>query len=145
ERVTAALRRPDDSGQPPIAKSLQSYLPNPTNSNITNNYLTGLPQTINVDNTTGKLDVNLSDRNRFFVLYSTGKYATVKYGSPIGTLTPDPYTSARQVTEFPTTAQFHDTFVVSPRVINQASFSYSRIYIPLVSLTGDGNYPQKAG
>ena len=129
----------------PVAKSLQSYLPNPTNANITNNYLTQLPNVINIDNMTAKVDVNWSDRNRFFGLYSTGKYATGKYGSPIGTLVPEPYTTARQVTEYPTTTQFHDTFVVSPTVVNQLSFSFSRIYIPLVSLTAEGNYPQKAG
>src|SRR6185369_8591699 len=58
----------------PISLSLASYLPAPTNSGIQNNYLAVLPQTINNDSTTNKVDLNLSDKNRVFALFSTGKY-----------------------------------------------------------------------
>ena len=129
------------------ALSLQSYLPTPTNANIQNNYLTQLPVTVNVDNTTNKVDVNLSDKNRFFALYSTGRYTTNFTGSlaPGTDSLPLPYTQARFVKEYPTTVQLHDVYVVSPSVINQFGYSFGRMFIPLVNDTADGNYPQKAG
>ena len=43
----------------PIALSLASLLPPPTNTGIQNNYFAILPQTINNDSTTNKVDLNL--------------------------------------------------------------------------------------
>lgn len=48
----------------PISQSFASYLPNPTNSNIQNNYLSSLPVQLSTWNMTGKVDTNLSDKNR---------------------------------------------------------------------------------
>src|SRR5450432_1693834 len=45
-----------------ISQSLASYLPPSTNSLIQNNYLAVLPQLINNDSTTSKVDLNVSDR-----------------------------------------------------------------------------------
>ena len=64
-----------------VSKSLQSYLPDPTNSNITSNYLASLPQGLHNNNTTNKVDVNLSGSNRFYAVFSRGKYTTDFTGS----------------------------------------------------------------
>ena len=48
----------------PIAQSLASYLPAPTNSNIQNNYLSSLPIQVSTWNMTAKVDANLTDRHR---------------------------------------------------------------------------------
>src|SRR5579875_3336773 len=79
-----------------VSKSFQSYLPAPTNGNIQNNYLTSLPELVNVNNTTDKVDFNLSDKDRFFVLFSLGKYTTNFTGSlaPGTSALPIPYTDA---------------------------------------------------
>jgi hypothetical protein len=129
------------------AKSFQAYLPNPTNSGIVNNYLASLPQGLHNNNTTDKVDFNLSSKNRFFVLYSHGKYSTDYTGSLApGTNTfPLPYTQGRIVTELPTTVQVHETYVISANLLNEVSFGYGRIYIPITSATQGGAYPQKAG
>lgn len=130
------------------ALSLQSYLPAPTNGNITNNYLASLPILVNNNNTSDKVDYNISDRHRIFGLLSKGKYTTNFTGSltPITTSTlPLPYTQARVVAESSTVAQLHDSFTLAPTVVNQFSFSLSRLWIPLGSDTADGNYPAKAG
>jgi Carboxypeptidase regulatory-like domain/TonB dependent receptor len=131
----------------PISQSLASYLPAPTNSAITNNYLAVLPQTINNDSTTNKVDLNLSDKNRVYALFSTGKYTTNFTGSyAAGTSAlPLPYTQSRFVTEYATTAQIHDSYLLTPTLINQFSLSLSRMYIPLGNPTAGGNYPIKAG
>jgi hypothetical protein len=130
-----------------IARSLASYLPAPTNGGIQNNYLAVLPQAINNDSTTNKVDLNLSDRHRVFALFSTGKYTTNFTGSyaPGTSALPLPYTQSRFVTEYATTAQFHDYYTLRPSMVNQFSLSFSRMYIPLGNPTAGGDYPIKAG
>jgi len=130
------------------SQSFQSYLPPPTNGNITNNYLAVLPSKVNNDSTTDKLDYNLSDKHRVFALFSTGKYAWPTVGSltPVSTSTlPTPYTDGRSVIEYSTVAQVHDSYVIAPTLVNQASLSLSRMWIPLTDPTANGNYPGKAG
>lgn len=131
----------------PISLSLASYLPAPTNGGIQNNYLAVLPQTINNDSTTNKVDLNLTDKNRIFALFSTGKYTTNFTGSyaPGTSALPLPYTQSRFVTEYATTAQIHDDYMLRPNLVNQFSASMNRMYIPLGNPTAGGNYPTKAG
>jgi hypothetical protein len=131
----------------PVSKSLQSYLPDPTNGNIQNNYLTGLPIKLNTHNTTDKVDFNLSDKNRFYGMFSDGHYATNFTGSlsPGTSALPLPYTQGRIVAEHVITAQLHDTYTITPTLLNQFSFGYNRLFVPLQNVTADGLYPQKAG
>jgi hypothetical protein len=131
-----------------VSQSFQSYLPAPTNGNISNNYLATLPNLVNNDSTTDKVDYNISDKNRLFGLFSFGEYRNPIVGSltPISTSTlPIPYTDGRGVIEHATLAQLHDSHIITPNIINQASFSVSRLFIPLTSNTASGNYPSKAG
>ena len=133
----------------PIAQSLQSYLPAPTNSNIVNNYLPDLPIILNTWNTVGKVDANLSDRHRLFVFFAGGNYATnftgsLTQGGAAGVL-PEPYTQGRIVQEAVKMGQLHDTFTITPSLLNQFSASYNRIAIPLQNPTVAGAYPQTAG
>ena len=131
-----------------VSNSFQSYLPAPTNGGIQNNYLATLPNKVNNDSTTDKVDYNLSDTNRFFAFFSSGKYANPIVGSltPISTSTlPVPYTDGRGVIEYATLAQVHDSYVISPSMVNQFSVGLSRLFIPLTSNTYGGGYPGKAG
>ena len=130
-----------------VSKSLQSYLPNPTNSNITSNYLASLPQGLHNNNTTNKVDVNLSGSNRFYAVFSRGKYTTDFTGSlaPNTNSFPLPYTQGRIVEENTNIAQVHFTHVFTPTLLNDFSLSYARIWIPIISATEGGQYPTKAG
>ncbi|HEX4750192.1 MAG TPA: TonB-dependent receptor [Bryobacteraceae bacterium] len=130
-----------------VSKSLQSYLPNPTNSGIQSNYLASLPEGLHNNNTTEKVDYNISDKNRMYGMYSHGKYATDYTGSlALGTDSlPLPYTDGRIVEENTTIAQIHDTYVFTPTLLNDVSFGYGRIWIPIISATAAGIYPTKAG
>jgi hypothetical protein len=132
----------------PVSQSFESYLPPPTNSATTNNYLASLPNKVNNDSTTDKVDYNLSDNNRAFAFFSTGKYANPIVGSltPVSTSTlPVPYTDGRGVIEYSTTAQLHDSQIINASLVNQFNASLSRMFIPLTSDTYGGNYPGKAG
>jgi len=131
-----------------ISQSFESYLPAPTNGNITNNYLATLPNLVNNDSTTDKVDYSVTDKNRLFALFSTGKYANPIVGSltPVSTSTlPVPYTDGRGVIEYATMAQLHDSYTVTPSLVNQFSIGLSRLFIPLTSNTASGDYPSKAG
>jgi hypothetical protein len=132
----------------PISQSFQSYLPAPTNGAITNNYLATLPDKVNNDSTTDKVDYTISDKHRIFGLFSTGKYANPIVGSltAISTSTlPIPYTDGRGVIEYADLGQIHDNYIISPNLVNQFSASLSRLFIPLTSNTASGDYPSKAG
>jgi hypothetical protein len=149
-----ALRNPFPNNAIPsnriskASQSFQSYLPPATTGAITNNYLATLPNLVNNDSTTDKVDYNLSDRHRVFALFSYGKYANPIVGSlvPVSTSTlPVPYTDGRGVIEYATLGQIHDSYSISPTLVNEFSVSASRLFIPLTSNTASGNYPSKAG
>jgi hypothetical protein len=131
-----------------IARSFQSYLPDPTNGNITNNFLGALPRAIRNWNTTNKVDWNLSSNDRIYGVFTRGKWSTDYTGNltPTGTALPLPYTqSPGIVEELPTIAQIHYTRVISPSLINSFSIAATRLWIPIYSTTSDGKYPQAAG
>ncbi|MBS1854963.1 MAG: TonB-dependent receptor [Acidobacteria bacterium] len=132
----------------PIAKSLASYLPDPTNTNVQNNYLSSLPIQVDTYNFTGKVDANLSDRHRLYGFFAGGHYTTNFTGSLNQTgagVLPEPYTQGRIVEEAVKMGQVHDTYTLTPSLLNQFSASYNRIWIPLSNPTTAGAYPQKAG
>ena len=130
-----------------VSKSFASYLPNPTNGNITANYLASLPEGLHNNNTTDKVDLNQSSKNRFYFVLSQGRYETDGTGSlaPNTDSMPVPYLQGRIVQENTTIGQIHYTRVISPTLLNDFAVSYSRSFIPLISDTQGGGYPQKAG
>jgi hypothetical protein len=133
-----------------VSQSFQSYLPTPTNSNISSNYLAGLGllQAISQDTTTDKVDYNLSNKNRFFLVYSFGRYLQPTTGS-LTTITtselPLPYLQARTVEEHVTTINAHETYTISPTLVSDFGYQFSRLLVPEVNDTYTGNYPTKAG
>lgn len=130
----------------PVSRSLQSYLPTPGNTGILNNFLTSQPIGLHNNNTTDKIDVTLNENHRVYGFFSRGRYTTDGVaGITAGTSAlPLPYTASRYVTELPTAAQVRDVYVFSPTVLNQLSFSFNRLSVPITSATVAGAYPQKA-
>src|SRR5208283_4746460 len=84
-----------------VAKSFQSYFPAPTNSNQVLNYLATLPNLVNNDSGTLKMDYNMSDKHRLWGVYSRGKYINPIVGSLSAasqfsnSTLPTPYTDGR--------------------------------------------------
>src|SRR5208283_1486024 len=82
-------------------QSFQSYLPAPTNSNQVLNYLATLPNLVNNDSGTLKMDYNMSDKHRLWGVYSRGKYINPIVGSLSAasqfsnSTLPTPYTDGR--------------------------------------------------
>src|ERR1700730_3404809 len=133
----------------PISRYFQSFLPNPTNGGLQNNYLGGsLPIGFNNVNTTGKVDVKLDTRQQASVLSWYGKHSQAtpyRGGTNLQTALPLPYTETRLVEEVPTSAQIKHTYVLGTKWVNQASLGFSRLGVPIFNATIDGKYPIKAG
>lgn len=131
-----------------VSKSLQSYLPVvPTTAGIGNNYTALVPIGVNVTTYTGRVDYNISDKQRMYFIFSHGKYVTIPFAgiSANTSALPLPYAATRIVTEAPTNAQFHHVFTVTPNLINQFSYGFARLEVPISSATSAGQYPTKAG
>ena len=97
---------------------------------------------------TAKVDANLSDRHRLFGFFATGHYATNFTGSLNQTgagVLPEPYTQGRIVEETVKMAQIHDTFTITPTLLNQFSFPSTASGFPCKTPPLEGAYPQKAG
>lgn len=131
----------------PVSLSLASYLPTPTNSQLQNNFLTEIPVGLKVSNTTDRVDAQLNNKHLLYGIFSHGQYTTIGLdGVSAGTSAlPLPYTASRDVDEVPTTIQIHDVYTFTPRFLNQFGYSFARLWVPIVSATESGLYPQKAG
>jgi len=133
------------------AKSFESYLPAPINTNISANYISSLPDRVSNDSGTGRLDYAISSKHRVYGVFSRGKYANPLTGSlAAGTLTtqsalPVPYPASRGVIEYATLAQVHEAWTIRPNMVNDFGYGFNRLYIPLTSNTAGGGYPSKAG
>jgi hypothetical protein len=133
----------------PISRYFQSFLPDPTNAGIQNNYLGGsLPIGFNNENVTTKVDLKPTTRQQFSVLFSHGKHSQAtpyRGGTNLQTALPLPYTETRLVVEAPTSAQVKHTYVLGSKWVNQASAGFSRLSVPIFNATVDGQYPINAG
>ena len=136
----------------PISQSLQSFLPDPTNGGLQNNYLGGsLPIGFNNNNITSKVDLKLNDRQQMAVLFAYGRHTqTTPYRGGNSATNPQvalplPYTETRLVEEIPSSAQVKHTTVLGSNHVNQASVGFSRLSVPIFNASIDGQYPLKAG
>ncbi len=127
----------------PQSAYFQSFLPDPTNANLQNNYSGSLPTGYKNDSATVKLDANLSARHQLSLLASHGKR---RQATPYtGGIVPLPYTTTRLVEEIPSLGNVKHTYVIGSRMVNQFSVGYSRLEVPIENATIDGKYPQQAG
>jgi hypothetical protein len=133
----------------PISRYFQSFLPDPSNAGLQNNYLGGsLPIGFNNESVTGKVDLKLNTRQQMSVLFSHGKRSQAtpyRGGTNPQTALPLPYTETRLVEEVPTSAQIKHTYVLGSKWVNQASLGFARLSVPIFNATIDGQHPTKAG
>ena len=132
-----------------ISRNLQSFMPAPTSGGLQNNYLGGnLPIGFDNQNLTMKIDVHLSAKQQASVLFAHGgrsQSTSYRGGTNAQTYLPLPYAETRLVDEVPTSAQLKHTYVIKPSLLNQVSFGFSRLSVPIANATIDGRYPQQAG
>jgi hypothetical protein len=124
----------------PFSAAFQQYLPEPTNSGLTSNYLGSLLIGQNNDNGTVKVDANLTDAHRLSYLFTRGRRGpTTPYREDPAPI-PLPYTDTRIVDEVPTVMQLKHNWVISPSLLNQLTLGFNRLWVPITSATMDGKY-----
>lgn len=129
----------------PISKFFQAQLPLPTRPGIQNNYLGQLPVGYNNDNYTIKVDLNLSEGHRISALFSRGQRSQSGPYREVTVPLPLPYTNTRLVEEIPTVAQVKHNWTISPVLLNQVSFGFNRLFVPIENATVGGQWTESAG
>lgn len=119
----------------PIAQYEQKFLPTPSIANaISNNYLASGNSGYNNHELAFKIDYDLTDRQRYSFFFANGLRQTVGYGATL----PAPYAAYRPSVLQPTNAIFEHTYQLSPRLINQFKYGFTRLRNPNTAIT-DGS------
>ncbi len=133
-----------------ISKVYQSFLPAPSNSGLQNNYLGFVPVAYNNDSFNAKVDYNLTANQRLSGIYTRGKrsqpgqFREISSASP-QTVFPLPYTDTRKVEEIPTVFQLKHNWNIGSNLVNQVSFGFNHLFIPITNVTSDGKWSSKSG
>ncbi len=138
----------------PMAQKMQSFMPAPSNNNLTGNFLTGQPGGADNFELVGKFDANLTDKQHIAVVSTSGRrgFIGLDYGS--ATVLPPPYTNGVVVAELTATGILEHTYTITPHLVNQLEYGYVRQWGPVGNPTynnptyeaskalGIGNLPQ---
>lgn len=110
----------------PIAQYMEKFLPAPSNSGSANNFLYAAPEGAANWEFTGRVDANVTPKQKLSFIVNSGRrgFIGLDYGSH--DVLPPPYTNAFSVPETTTTGIVEDTYVISPRLINQLKYAYIR-------------------
>lgn len=123
-----------DSYISPIAQKMQSFLPTPTSSGVTNNYLGGLPSGFDNHVINYRVDFDLSPKQRISTVgamgsvgylnnYSSGGSGATTYG-----YLPPPYVGGDLANIFPKVFDVEDTYAINDRMTNQFKYGFTRFY-----------------
>jgi len=131
-----------------ISKVYQSFLPAPTNSGVINNYVSQVPAGLDNTNYNLKIDYDLTSRQRLSGVYTYGKRTqptAFQVVNDPSTILPLPYNNTRIVTEIPTVFQLKHTWTINPNLINQLSFGFQHLFIPITNATSADKWSSKSG
>jgi hypothetical protein len=124
-----------------VANNFQSYLPDPLNSNIANNFF----NTYTSGNTNHmyltKVDANVTNNNHASVLFQKGTSGQLGLQSVL----PLPYAANSLGTSTYYAGQISDTQVITPNLLNVFGAQYYRSVGLTSNPTESGDYPSKAG
>jgi len=130
----------------PIAKQMASYLPDPTNSSLVNNYLGGVPSGYDNHVFTARLDFDLTSKQRLSYVLALGTRKNVPFtvgGTPAGYVLPMPYTAGGTAIIKPTITDVEHNYQITSHISNQLKYGFNRFSQPVGSLT-DGVSPYRA-
>ncbi len=126
----------------PIAKAMAAFMPEPTNPNsLLNNYLGGVPSGRDNHLTDWRVDYDLNSRQR---ISSVGAMGAVHYlnnfqaggsGATSYGYLPLPYVAGTYADIFPKDYVLEHTYTISPTLVNQLKYSYTRFIQPQKNAT----------
>jgi len=115
----------------PITMAMQKYLPTPTNTTLTNNYLGSVPKGWDNYVIDTRIDYDLNSRNRISGLLAKGKQVYLNnFSAP---LLPVPYTGGTYATITPQMYEIEDAFVINNNMTNQIKYGFARFSQPQVN------------
>lgn len=123
----------------PVASKLQSLLPNPTNGNLTSNYLNAVPNRLATFNTTNKVDYQLNQNHRVSVVVAASRQGTLGYQS-YGTVVPPPYLTGYWWASKNKSLILEENYVISPRIVNALRYGFFRFWGPVGNPDEGSNY-----
>jgi hypothetical protein len=111
----------------PIAKSMESFLPTPSNPNsLTNNYVGGFPSGFDNQSLDYRVDYDLSAKHRISTLAAVGVVNYLNnYGAPF---LPQPYTGGDLAVIHPKNFTVEDRYTLSNSMVNQFKFGFVRFF-----------------
>lgn len=129
----------------PQALYMQSFLPPATNDNVTqNNLLSGIPSGNNNYSLDGKLDYQLSPRQRASFLVVNGKLTFIPFSTFVNQELPIPYAGGQRVVEKVLAGVFEHDFTISAKTVNSFRYAINRYSAPAAEIT-DGIPQYEAG
>jgi outer membrane receptor protein involved in Fe transport len=124
-----------------VANSFQSYLPNPQNSNIENNFFNTFTNGNKNRMYLARVDANVTSKNRATFVFQKGSASQVSVGAYL----PQPYSTAQPGATDYYAAQIHDTHVITSNLLNVLGIQFFR-WSTINSVPSiDGDFPEKAG
>lgn len=122
----------------PIALKMESYLPAVTSTGLVNNFYGGVPSGYDNWEVAGRLDYDLTSKQRFSVVagYGVRKNVPFTVGNS-GVVLPIPYTNGGRATIIPLIADVEHAWQISNSMTNQLKFAFDRFSQPVESLTSN--------
>ncbi len=129
----------------PIAQYMQSFLPPASNDNVTqNNLLSGIPSGNDNHSLDGKIDYQISPRQRASFLVAQGQLRFNPFTTFVNQELPVPYAGGQVVVENVITGVLEHDFTISPRMVNSFRYAINRYAAPAGEIT-DGVAKYAAG
>jgi hypothetical protein len=120
----------------PQSQYLMSFLPLPTNDNVTqNNLLTGIPQGNANWTFDARVDYQATQRQHLSFIVDSGKRSFLPFETSGNRQLPIPYAGGQNVTENTATGIIEDDYVISDHAVNNFRYAYDRFWGPAGNLT----------
>jgi hypothetical protein len=127
----------------PISQYMQKYLPAPTNTSLTNNYLGGQPSGYDNWEGVGRVDYKITEAQNLALVYARGSRLNVPYTYADNPTLPFPYVHGSKAKIIIDLANLYHTWTISPHLDNQLKFGF--MYFggpPVQAATDDGKQTQ---
>jgi outer membrane receptor protein involved in Fe transport len=124
-----------------VAQSFQSYLPDPLNTNIENNYFNTFTNGTQNRMYMARVDAAFLKNNRSTFIFQKGSVSQVSLGAYL----PQPYSTAQPGATDYYTGQINDTYVLTSNLLNVLGLQFFRWSTVNIVPSINGDYPEKAG
>lgn len=115
----------------PTSKYEEKFLPSPSLSGTTDNYLVGGISGYDNHEFVGKVDYNVTSSQRISFVFSHGVRKSIGFGATL----PLPYTSGDSSAISPTMFVLEHSWVITPNMVNQLNYGFTRFPQPVIAPT----------